>query len=113
MEKKRSKKYELRFEVASERNKIPGYTLIPMHDRSAEAQHMTEHEALQVIQRDALRGDIEAVKRQLLEFPEYKREDLKKMLKSKVLQHMEEFWNCKKPFSFDSRFRESNNLLFE
>jgi hypothetical protein len=45
MEKKRSKKYELRFEVASERNKIPGYTLIPKHDRSAEAQHMTEHEA--------------------------------------------------------------------
>jgi len=85
MEKKRSKKYELRFEVASERNKIPGYTLIPKHDRSAEAQHMTEHEALQVIQRDALRGDIEAVKRQLLEFPEYKREDLKKMLKASVV----------------------------
>ena len=42
MEKKRSKKYELRFEVASERNKIAGYTLIHKHDRSAEAQHMTE-----------------------------------------------------------------------
>ena len=87
MEKKRSKKYELRFEVASERNKITGYTLIPKHDRSAEAQHMTEHEALQVIQREALRGDIEAVKRQLLEFPEYKREDLKKMLKASVVTH--------------------------
>ena len=48
---------------------------------------MTEHEALQVIQRDALRGDIEAVKRQLLEFPEYKREDLKKMLKASVVTH--------------------------
>jgi len=83
MEKKRSKKYELRFEVASERNKIPGYTLIPKHDRSAEAQHMT----LQVIQRYALRGDIEAVKRQLLEFPEYKRGDLKKMLKASVAAH--------------------------
>jgi len=87
MEKKKSKKYELRFEVASERNKITGYTLIPKHDRSAEAQHMTEHEALQVIQRDALRGDLEAVKRQLLEFPEYKREDLKKMLKASVAAH--------------------------
>jgi len=87
MEKKRSEKCELRFEVASERNKIPGYTLIPKHDRSAEAQHMTEHEALQVIQLEALRGDIEAVKKQLLEFPKYKREDLKKMLKASVIEH--------------------------
>ena len=87
MEKKRSKKYELRFEVASERNKIPGYTLMPKHDRSAEAQHMSEHEALQLIQRYALSGDTEAVKRQLLEFPEYKRGDLKKMLKASVATH--------------------------
>ena len=42
MELKKSLKYELRFEVASERNKIPGYTLIPSHDRSAEAQHRSE-----------------------------------------------------------------------
>ena len=87
MEKKKSKKYELRFEVARERNKISGYTLIPKHDRSAEAQHMSEHEALQLIQRYALSGDTEAVKRQLLEFPEYKRGDLKKMLKASVATH--------------------------
>ena len=87
MEKKRSKKYELRFEVASERNKISGYTLIPKHDRTAEVQHMTEHKALQEIHRYALKGDIEAVKRQLLEFPEYKRGDLKKMLKASVVAH--------------------------
>ena len=87
MEKKKSKKYELRFEVASERNKITGYTLIPKHDRSAEAQHMTEQKALQVILRYALKGDIEEVKRQLLEFPEYKRGDLKKMLKASVAAH--------------------------
>ena len=48
---------------------------------------MTEHEALKVIQRYALSGDIEAVKRQLLEFPEYKRGDLKKMLKASVAAH--------------------------
>ena len=41
----------------------------------------------QVIQRDALRGDIEAVKRQLLEFTEYKRGDLRKMLKASVAAH--------------------------
>ena len=33
------------------------------------------------------RGDIEAVKRQLIEFPEYKRGDLKKMLKASVAAH--------------------------
>ena len=87
MEKKRTKKYELRFEVASERNKIPGYTLIPKHNRTAEVQHKSEHEALQLILRHALRGDLEAVKKQLLEFPEYKREDLKKMLKASVAAH--------------------------
>ena len=87
MEKKRTKKYELRFEVASERNKIPGYTLIPKYNRTAEAQHKSEHEALQVIMRHALRGDFKAVKKQLLEFPEYKREDLKKMLKASVAAH--------------------------
>ena len=87
MEKKRTKKYELRFEVASERNKIPGYTLIPKHNHTAEVQHKSEHEALQVILRHALRGDLEAVKKQLLEFPEYKREDLKKMLKASVAAH--------------------------
>ena len=87
MEKKRTKKYELRFEVASERNKIPGYTLIHKHNRTAEVQHKSEHEVLQVILRHALRGDLEAVKKQLLEFPEYKREDLKKMLKASVAAH--------------------------
>ena len=87
MEKKRSKKYELRFEVASERNKIPGYTLIPEHNSTAEVQHKSEHEALHLILRHALRGDLEAVKKQLLEFPEYKREDLKKMLKASVVAH--------------------------
>ena len=38
-------KYELRYEIASERNKIDGYTLIPDSNRVAESQHMSEHEA--------------------------------------------------------------------
>jgi hypothetical protein len=80
MENKKITKYEYRFEVASERNKISGYTLIPHNTREAEAQHMTEHDALQAIQRHALKGETEEVKRLLLEFPEFKREDLKKML---------------------------------
>ena len=80
MGKRKNKKYEVRFEIASERKKITGYTLIPDHDRAAEAQHMKEHEAFQKIQRHALNEDIQAVKELLLEFPVFKREDLKKML---------------------------------
>ena len=78
--KRKNRKYELRFEVASERKKIPGYTLITDLDCNAEAQHMREHEAFLKIQRHAFNGDILEVEELLLEFPEYKREDLKKML---------------------------------
>ena len=78
--KEKKKKYELSFEVASERKKITGYTLIPAPDCNAEAQHMKEHEAFQKIQRHAFNGDIQAVKELLLEFPVFKREDLKEML---------------------------------
>ena len=47
-------KYELRYEISSERNKIAGYTLIPGSNRLAEAQQMSEHEAFQAIQRHVL-----------------------------------------------------------
>ena len=41
---------------------------------------MKEHEAFLKIQRHAFSGDILAVEELLLEFPVFKREDLKKML---------------------------------
>ena len=87
MGKKKSVKYELRYEIASERNKIAGYTLIPKNNHSAEAQHMNEHKAFQAIQRQALKGDPEEVNSLLLEFPESKREDLKNMLIRSVATH--------------------------
>ena len=87
MVKKKSVKYELRYEIASERNKIAGYTLIPKNNHSAEAQHMNEHKAFQAIQRHALKGESEEVNSLLLEFPESKREDLKNMLIRSVATH--------------------------
>ena len=80
MSKRKNKKYELSFEVASERKKITGYTLIPDQDFTAEAKHMKEHEAFLKIQRHAFNGDILAVEELLFEFPVFKREDIKKML---------------------------------
>ena len=76
MGKRKNKKYELRFEVASERNKFDGYTIISWNNRDAEAQHITEHEALQAIQRHALKGETKEVQRLLLEFIVFKREDI-------------------------------------
>ena len=78
--KEKTTKHEFRFEVASERNKFDGYTLIPWNNRDAEAQHMSEHEALQAIQRHALKGETKEVQRLLLEFTVFKREDIQKML---------------------------------
>ena len=61
--KKRFLKYDFRYEVASERKKISGYTLIPKSNRTAEVQHMTEHEAFQAMQRCAFKGESEEVKK--------------------------------------------------
>jgi hypothetical protein len=87
-ERKISQKYELLYEIASEMNKIAGYTLIPESNRVAEAQHMSEHEAFQAIQGHTLKGESEEVHKFLLEFPEFKREDLKKMLVRSVETHV-------------------------
>ena len=73
--------------MASERNKISSYTLIPESNRVAEAQYMSEQEAFQAIQQHALKGESERVHKILLEFAEFKREDLKKMLVRSVETH--------------------------
>jgi len=80
MENKKNNLYELRFEVASERKMVPGYTVIPASDRKAEAQHVEEDDIIKKIQRYAQNGDLEKVKELLFELPIYKREDIKKML---------------------------------
>ena len=79
-ERKNLRKYEFRYEIASERNKIAGYTLIPKNDRTLEARHLSEHELLQEIHRHAFKGESEDVQKLLLGFSEFKRKDLKSML---------------------------------
>ena len=80
MVSRKNKIYDLRYEVASERKTVTGFTLIPASDSNAKLQHMTEDEKFKKIQRHALNGELEKVKLLLSEFPVYKREDLKKML---------------------------------
>ena len=70
----------VRYEVASERQTIREYSLIPESDPAVKKEHISEHQLLQDIQRLAQNGDSERVKELLLKFPESKREDLSTML---------------------------------
>jgi len=90
MVNQKDKLYELRYEVASERRIVPGFTLIPAADPVAEVQHISEHENIKRIQRLAINGDSEAVKEMLKEFPSFKREDLKQMLKKSAAERGKE-----------------------
>ena len=78
--------HHVRFEVASERQTIREYSLIPESDPAAQEQHMSEHQMLQDIQRLAQIGDSEGVKGLLLKFPESKREDLSTMLQKSTTE---------------------------
>ena len=88
MGKKNIAKYELCDEIASERNKISGHTLIPESNRVAMEHHMSEHEAFLAIQRHSLKGQAEEVRKLLLQFPKFKGEDLKKMLVRSAETHV-------------------------
>ena len=78
--------HHVRFEVASERQTIREYSLIPESDPTAKEQHILEHLMLQDIQRLAQSGDSEGVKELLLKFPESKREDLSTMLQNSAAE---------------------------
>ena len=72
--------HKFRYEVASERKTIRGFTSIPEADISAKKEHISDNEKFKKILRFALDGDVDSVKGMLSEFPVYKREDLKEML---------------------------------
>ena len=74
--------HKINFEIASERATIKEHMLLPPNDGQwKHPEHLTEHELLQVIQRESLNQNWPEVKRLLLDFPEGKRKDLIVMLK--------------------------------
>ena len=83
---KNENNHHVRFEVASERRTLRGYSLIPESDPAAKEQHISEHQMLQDIQRIAQVGDSEGVKELLQKFPESKREDLITMLQKSAAE---------------------------
>ena len=84
---KKENHHHVRFEVASERQTISEYSLIPESDPKAKEQHISEHIMLQNIQRLAQNSDTEGVKKLLLEFPESKREYLTNMLQKSAVEN--------------------------
>ena len=81
--------YKYNYENATEKResqKQDGRLDIPHDDPSKHPEHLTEHEMLQEIQREALYGKPERVKELLLKFPESKREDLSTMLQKSAAE---------------------------
>ena len=80
--------HEINYEVASERAKVKEHMLLPPNDGHVKhPEHLREHEMMVNIQRLALNGEVEKVKESLLEWPEDKRKDLRKMLIDSVAEH--------------------------
>jgi len=50
------RKYKCRYEIASKRNNIVGYTLIPKSDLTLEALYLSEHELFHEIHIHAFKG---------------------------------------------------------
>ena len=74
--------HKINFEIASERATIKEHMLLPPNDGQwKHPEHLTEHELLQVIQRESLNQNWLEVQSLLLKFPEGKRKDLIEMLR--------------------------------
>ena len=73
--------HEINYEVASERATVKEHMLLPPNDGQVKhPEHLREHEMMVNIQRLALNGEVEKVRESLLEWPECKRNDLRKIL---------------------------------
>ena len=80
--------YKINYENATERRTVKEHMLLPPNDGQwKHPEHLQEHEMMVNIQRLALNGEEEKVKESLLEWPETKRKDLRKILIDSVAEH--------------------------
>ena len=84
-------KYKYNYENATEKResqkKYGRMDDIPHDSPDKHPEHLNEHQLLQEIQHEALYGEAKKVQELLLKWPEYKREDLRKMLIGSVEEH--------------------------
>ena len=83
-------KYKYNFENATEKRaaqKEYGRLDIPYDDPSNHPEHLNQHEHFQILQREALNGNVEKCKKMIAELPETQRKDIIHMLESSVAEH--------------------------
>ena len=83
--------HKFNFENATEKraaDKVYGHVLIPDPDGQVKhPEHLWQHEHLQILQREALNGNVERCKEMIAELPEHQRSDTIKMLEGAVAEH--------------------------
>ena len=78
--------HKINFENATDRRTVKEHMLLTPNDGQVKhPEHLREHEMMVNIQRLALNGEEEKVKESLLEWPEDKRKDLRKILIDSVV----------------------------
>ena len=80
-------KYKFNFENATEKResqKLHGRIDIPHDDPTKHPEHLNQHNHLQILQRDALNGNVEKVKEMIAELPEHQRKDTIEMIRATV-----------------------------
>ena len=80
--------HKYNFENATEKrqaDKDLGHILMPPCDGQVKhPEHLQQHEMLQVLQREALNGNIEVVRKMVAQLPEHQKKDTIEMLKRSV-----------------------------
>ena len=80
-------KYKFNFENATEKResqKLHGRLDIPHDDPTKHPEHLNQHNHLQILQREALNGNVEKVKEMIAELPEHQRKDTIEMIVATV-----------------------------
>ena len=80
--------YKFNFENATEKraaDKKYGHILMPDPDgQEKHPEHLQQHEHLQILQREALNGNVTKVKEMVNELPKHQQKDMIEMIKSTV-----------------------------
>ena len=80
-------KYEYDYENATEKRasqKKYGRLDIPYDDPSKHPEHLYQHEHLQILQREALNGNVTKVKEMINELPKHQQKDMIEMIRATV-----------------------------
>ena len=77
--------HKINFENATERATVKEHMLLPPNDGQVKhPEHLQQHEHLQILQREALNGNVNKVKEMINELPEHQKQDTIEMIRATV-----------------------------